>query len=85
MTDYILYAIAVVALPILGIVAYKLWLKYAPTAEAAAYADGVKVLQRLAKLNTPPTATEQAKAAAAQAHTDAMKLAFKTEADKLLA
>jgi hypothetical protein len=77
-------ALAIVALPILGVVGHKLWLKYAPSAEATAYSKGIKVVQQLARLNAEPTAAEKAKAAAAQAKVDAMRAEFKAELAKLL-
>ena len=70
---------------VLGIVVTKVWAKYAPNAEAAAYSDGVKLLQRISKLTAATSAEEQAKVAAEKAHLAAMKAAFKVEADKLLA
>lgn len=79
-----LIALALVALPILGVVGHKLWLKYAPSAEAKAYSDGIKFVQRLAKITAEPTAEQKAKAAAEQAHLDAMKAQFKVELAKLL-
>ena len=82
MSEQALIILAVVAALVVGWIAHKGWLKFAPSEKALALKAGIKALDKLAALKS--TAPEDiAAAAAAQAHEAALTQAFKDKAAKL--